>query len=65
MSKQRVIIQDMNKPYMPEVTGMIVTGVRAVGGDMLRFEHPDDSVTIINIAPGWNVTISAYEEDVM
>lgn len=63
MKKQRVMIQDLNKADMPIVTEMIVTGVTAVTGDLLRFPHGDGSVTIINIAPGWDVTISEYEED--
>lgn len=64
MSKQRVVIQDLNKADMPVITEMVVTGVTAVTGDLLRFPHDDNTVTIINIAPGWNVTISPYEEDV-
>lgn len=63
MTKQRVVIQDLNSQLMPVVTEMVVTGVTAVTGDLLRFPHDDGSVTIINIAPGWNVAVYPYEED--
>lgn len=59
MTKQRVVIQDLNKVTMPVVTEMTdVVSIEGVAGNLLRFVHADGSVTIINIAPGWNVDIS-------
>jgi hypothetical protein len=48
---------------MPVITEMIVSDVQAITGDLIRFEHDNGSVTIINIASGWNVSISEYDED--
>lgn len=64
MSKNlRVVIQDLNKATMPEVTGMIVSDYKELTGNLIQFRHPDGSLTVINIAPGWNVTIEAEDED--
>jgi hypothetical protein len=61
--KQRVVIQDLHSATMPVITEMIVSDVQAITGDLIRFEHDNGSVTIINIASGWNVSISEYDED--
>lgn len=63
MTKQRVVIQDLNSYAMPVITEMIVTDITSVAGNLIRFGHDDNTATIINIAPGWNVSCSVYEED--
>jgi hypothetical protein len=62
MTKQRVVVQDLNKAEMPTITEMNVTSITSITGNLLRFEHEDGTATIINIAPGWNVYVEEDED---
>lgn len=62
MKKYNVVIQDLNKPDMPTITEMIVSDYKALTGTLMHFKHPDGSVTVTNIAPGWDLTITLDED---